>query len=138
MSDTGELVILMIVGLLLPLTMLGMGLLIWKTKPPYKDMFGYNSTYSQNNERLWNMGQELFGRYCTITYTVITVISILGGLVPIIFDIDHSIGQMINMIIQLVQFFSVFAVIGVTDIKLKKAYKDDEKVSENSNENFSD
>ena len=76
---------------MLPLTMLGMGLLIWKTKPPYKDMFGYNTTYSQKNERLWDMGQELFGRYCTITYSVITVLSILCGLIPIVFDINFYI-----------------------------------------------
>ena len=134
MGDTGELVILMAVGLMLPLTMLGMGLLIWKTKPPYKDMLGYNSAYSQKNERLWNMGQELYGKYCTITYTVILILSILGGLVPIFFDIDHSIGQLINIVIELVQFLSVFVVIGVTDGKLKKAMKKDE----NCDEKFSD
>ena len=126
MGETSELVILMVVGLMLPLTMLGMGLLIWKTKPPYKDMFGYNTTYSQKNERLWDMGQELFGRYCTITYSVITVLSILCGLIPIVFDINFYIGELIEMIIYLVQFFSVFAVIGVTDGKLKRALKKEE------------
>ena len=125
MGETSELVILMVVGLMLPLTMLGMGLLIWKTKPPYKDMFGYNSTYSHKNERLWDMGQELFGRYCTITYSVITVLSILCGLIPIVFDINFYIGELINMIIYLVQFLSVFAVIGVTDGKLKRAMKEE-------------
>ena len=117
----------MIVGLMLPLTMLGMGLLIWKTKPPYKDMFGYNTTYSQKNERLWNMGQELFGRYCTITYSVITVLSILCGLIPIVFDINFYIGELIEMIIYLAQFFSVFAVIGVTDGKLKRAMNNEDQ-----------
>ena len=127
MGETGELVIMMIVGLSLPVTMLGLGLLIWKTHPPYKDMFGYNSTYSQKNERLWNMGQELFGRYCTVTYSVMIVLSVICGLVPIIFDINVYIGQLINMIIQLVQFLSVFAVIGVTDGKLKKAMKNEKQ-----------
>ena len=130
MGENSELVILMVVGLMLPLTMLGMGLLIWKTKPPYKDMFGYNTTYSQKNERLWDMGQELFGRYCTITYSVITVLSILCGLIPIVFDINFYIGELIEMIIYLVQFFSVFAVIGVTDGKLKKAMKNEKQDEE--------
>ena len=127
----GDLVIMLVVGLMLPITMLGMGLLIWKTNPPYKDMFGYNSTYSQKNERLWKMGQELFGRYCTITYTVILIASILGGLVPIIFDINFYIGELINMFIYLAQFLSVFAVIGVTDGKLKKAFKEEESADQN-------
>lgn len=130
MGETSELVILMVVGLMLPLTMLGMGLLIWKTKPPYKDMFGYNTAYSQKNERLWAMGQELFGRYCTITYSVITVLSILCGLIPIVFDINFYIGELIEMIIYLVQFISVFAVIGVTDGKLKKAMKNENQDEE--------
>lgn len=127
MGETSELVILMVVGLMLPITMLGMGLLIWKTKPPYKDMFGYNSTYSHKNERLWNMGQELFGRYCTITYTVIIVLSILCGLIPIVFDINFYIGELMDMFMYLVQFLSVFAVIGVTDGKLKRALKKEEE-----------
>lgn len=130
MGETSELVILMVVGLMLPITMLGMGLLIWKTKPPYKDMFGYNTTYSQKNERMWNMGQELFGRYCTITYSVVIVLSILCGLIPIVFDINFYIGELINMIIYLVQFLSVFAVIGVTDGKLKKAMKNEKQDDE--------
>ena len=129
----GDLVIMLVVGLLLPITMLGMGLLIWKTRPPFNDLFGYRTTYSQKNERLWDMGQELFGKYCTVTYTVILILSVLCGLLPIVFDIDHSIGQIINAAMNLVQFFALFAVIGVTDRKLKKAMKesDNENVSEN-------
>lgn len=123
--DDGELVIMFVVGLLTPLTMLGLGLMIWKTRPPFNDIMGYRTTYSQKNERLWNMGQELFGRYCTLTYIVILGLSIISGLLPIVFKINGYIGGLINMAMYLVQFVSVFAVIGVTDGKLKKALKED-------------
>lgn len=125
-----DLVIMPVVGLLLPITMLIMGLVIWKTRPPYNDIMGYRTTYSQKNERLWNMGQELFGRYCTITYAVILGLSIISGLLPIVFKINSYIGELINMAMYLVQFISVFAVIGVTDGKLKKALHDSEDDNE--------
>lgn len=117
----GDLVIMFAVGLLLPITMLGIGLLIWMTHPPFNDITGYRTTYSQKNERLWNMGQELFGRYCTITYAVILGLSIISGLLPIVFKINRYVGGLINMGMYLVQFISVFALIGVTDGKLKRA-----------------
>lgn len=119
----GDLVIMLVVGLLLPLTMLGMGLLIWKTRPPFNDITGYRTTWSQKNERLWIMGQELFGRYCTITYAVILVLSILCGVIPIALHLDRYTAGLINAAMYLVQFFSVFAVIGVTDGKLKRSFK---------------
>lgn len=126
----GDLVIMFVVGLLLPITMLGVGLLIWKTKPPFNDITGYRTTYSQKNERLWNMGQELFGRYCTITYAVILGLSIISGLLPIVFKINRYAAVLINMGMYLVQFISVFAVIGVTDGKLKKAMRENEDYNE--------
>lgn len=121
----GDLVIMLVVGLLLPLTMLGLGLLIWKTHPPFNDITGYRTTWSQKNERLWNMGQELFGRYCTITYTVILVLSILCGVIPIALRMDRYTAGLINASMYLVQFVSVFAVIGVTDSKLKRSFKEE-------------
>lgn len=71
------------------------------------------------------MGQELFGRYCTVTYAVILGLSIISGLLPIVFKINRYVGGLINMGMYIVQFISVFAVIGVTDGKLKKALKED-------------
>lgn len=126
----GDLVIMLIVGLLLPITMLGLGLMIWKTRPPFNDIMGYRTTYSQKNERLWNMGQELFGRYCTITYVVILGLSIISGLLPIVFKINRYVGGLINMGMYIVQFISVFAVIGVTDGKLKKALQENKDDNE--------
>lgn len=120
----GDLVIMLVTGLPLPITMLILGLVIWKTRPPFNDITGYRTTYSQKNERLWNMGQELFGRYCTITYAVILGLSLISGIIPIVFTMDKYTAGIINVGMWLVQFFSVFVVIFVTEGKLKRALKE--------------
>lgn len=122
----GEPVIMLIVGLMVPITMLIMGLLIRKTRPPFNEITGCRTTYSRKNERLWNMGQELFGKYCTITYAVILGLSLISGLIPIVFGIDRYTAGIINAGMYLVQFVSVFAVIGVTEDKLKRAESGDD------------
>lgn len=121
----GDLVIMLVAGLLLPLTMLGLGLVIWRTRPPFNDIMGYRTSWSQKNERLWDMGQELFGRYCTITYAVILILSILCGVIPIVLHMNKYTAGLINTAMYIVQFISVFAVIGATDGKLKRSFNEE-------------
>ena len=121
----GELVIQLIAGLLLPVTFLILGLIIWKTHPPMGDMFGYRTKWSRKNERLWDMGQELFGRYLTITYAVILGISVITNIAPMILHIDKLMVSVMNSAMYLVQFTAFFAVAGVTDGRLKRAFKKD-------------
>lgn len=123
----GDLVILLVSSLFLPITMLILGLVVWRTRPPFNDIMGYRTTWSQKNERLWNMGQELFGRYCTITYAVISGISVIMSVIPMIFDIDKLMISVMNSAMYLVQFTALFAVIGVTDGKLKRSFKQERK-----------
>lgn len=109
----GDNVIIAVVDMLLPLTMLGLGLMIWLTKPGYGDALGYRTTWSLKSKETWERAQGLFGRLCTITYAVISFISLVAGLVPIIWKLDIS--GIITCVLYLVQFVSVFVVIGVTD-----------------------
>lgn len=109
----GDNVIIAVVDMLLPLTMLGLGLMIWLTKPGYGDVFGYRTTWSLKSKETWERAQGIFGRFCTITYAVISFISLIVGLVPIIWRLDIS--GIITCVLYLVQFVSVFVVIGVTD-----------------------
>lgn len=129
----GDLVIQLVCGLLVPITILIAGLVIWKTHPPFNDMFGYRTTWSQKNERLWNMGQELFGRYCTITYAVILSLSVIMGVAPMIFHIDKYISVM-NMAMYLVQFAALPAVMAVTDGRLKREFNKGGESDDSANE----
>lgn len=118
-------VIIAVVNMLLPLTMLGLGLMIWLTKPGYGDALGYRTTWSLKSKETWERAQGLFGRLCTITYAVISFISLIAGLVPIIWRLDISV--IIACVLNLVQFFSVFVVIGVTDGIVKREFDKDGK-----------
>lgn len=121
----GDNVIIAVVNMLLPLTMLGLGLMIWLTKPGYGDMFGYQTTWSLKSKETWERAQGIFGRLCTVTYAVISFISLIAGLVPIIWKIDKDVSGIIVCVLYLVQFFSVFAVIGVTDGIVKREFNKD-------------
>lgn len=119
----GDNVIIAVVNMLLPLTMLGLGLMIWLTKPGYGDMFGYRTTWSLKSKETWERAQGLFGKICTITYAVISFISLIAGIVPIIWKSDIS--GIIVCALYLVQFFSVFVVIGVTDGIVSREFNKD-------------
>ena len=108
----GDNVIIAVVDMLLPLTMLGLGLMIWLTKPGYGDILGYRTTWSLKSKETWERAQFLFGKICTIVYAVISVISLICGIVPIIWKSDIGI---ITCVLYLVQFVSVFVIIRVTD-----------------------
>lgn len=123
MSDN---VIIAVVDMLLPLTMLGLGLMIWLTKPGYGDAFGYRTTWSLKSKESWERAQGLFGRLCTITYAVLSFLSLIAGLVPIIIKTDNEyIAGIISGILSFVQFVSVFVVIGVTDGIVKREFDKD-------------
>ena len=111
----GDNVVIAVCNMLLPLTMLGLGLMIRLTKPGYGDMLGYRTTWSLKSKETWERAQKLFGSICTVTYAVISFISLVLGIVPIVGGFDKYTTGVIGCALTLVQFVSVFVVIGVTD-----------------------
>ena len=118
-------VIYAIENMLLPLMLLGTGAIIWKTKPGYKDMFAYHTTTAEKNEQMWNRAQELFGRICTITYAVLSAVTLIVGLIPIICGLDKSIGVVICDFLVVVNIVPMFVFIGIVEITLKKEFDKD-------------
>lgn len=116
----GEKVIIAVCNIFLPLTILGLGLMVWKTHPPFGDMFGYRTTQSQKSPEAWELAQALFGRYCTLTYAVLSALTLIASVIPIIFKLDELVVMWIFTIVNLVDFIALFVVIGVTDSKVKK------------------
>lgn len=119
----GDNVILAVCNMLLPLTMLGLGLMIWLTKPGYGDIFGYRTTVSLKNPQTWSRAQGLFGKICTITYAALSFLTLIAGIVPIILKFDKYTSGLISAIVNCVSFVAVFVVIGVTDGIVKKEFK---------------
>lgn len=104
----------------LPLTILGLGLMVWKTHPPFGDMFGYRTTQSQKSPEAWNMAQALFGKSCTLTYAVLSFITLIAGLVPIFFKVNETAADWIFTAVNIVNFVTLFILIFITDSKVKK------------------
>lgn len=115
----GENVILCVCNMLVPITMLILGLVIWKTMPGYGDLIGYRTTYSLKNETLWNIAQYCFGKSCTITFAVMSFLSLLASLVLIFFEVDKEILGIISVFVTLIQSVALFVVIFITEHKLK-------------------
>lgn len=115
-----EKVILTVCNMFLPLTILGLGLMVWKTHPPFGDMFGYRTTQSQKSPEAWNMAQALFGKSCTLTYAVLSFITLIASLVPIFFKVDETAADWIFTAVNIVNFVTLFVLIFITDSKVKK------------------
>lgn len=125
----GEKIIFALCNMFLPLTILALGLVVWKTHPPFGDMFGYRTTQSQKSPEAWDIAQALFGRSCTLTYAVLSFLTLIAGLVPIFFKVDEMAEAWIITAVNIVDFAALFVLIFITDSKLKKltAEKDDPK-----------
>lgn len=108
----------------LPLTILGLGLMIWKTHPPFGDPLGYRTAQSQKSPEAWELSQALFGRYCTLTYAVLSGITLIASVIPLLFQFDDIVASWIVCVANIVDFLALFVVIGVVDHTVKKALSD--------------
>lgn len=123
----GESIIIAVCNMLLPLTMLGLGLMVWKTRPPYGDIFGYRTTQSLKSPETWEMAQALFGRFCTLTYAVLCAVTLIASLVPIFVKTDDTVMMWIVTAVNTVDFIALFFIIGFVDHTVKKAFPDNKK-----------
>lgn len=115
-------VVIAIVNMLTPLTMLGLGLMIWRTRPEYRSLFGYHTTWAEKTEETWNFAQELFGRLCTITYAIMSALTLIAGLIPVIARLDEGWVTIINGIASFVDLIPLFVIIFIVEGKLMKNF----------------
>lgn len=121
----GERIICAFVNMLLPLTLLGLGLMIWLTKPSYGDAFGYRTTWSLKSKETWTLAQELFGRICTRVYAVLSFFTLISGVIPIILKADEIALSIVVMAVNLADFIALFVIIGIVDEKVKRRFDKD-------------
>lgn len=113
-------IIVAVCNMFMPLTILGLGLMVWKTHPPFGDMFGYRTTQSQKSPEAWVMAQALFGKSCTLTYAILSFLTLIAGLVTIFFKVGETAETWIITAVNIVDFAALFVVIFITDSKVKK------------------
>lgn len=114
-----------VVNMFLPLTMLGMGLMIWRTKPGYRDLFGYRTTWAGKSEEAWDFAQELFGRLCTKSFAIASFLTLVAGLIPVIARLDESWGTIICVVVSFADTILMFVIIFIVEEKLKRNFDKD-------------
>ena len=120
----GKTILIAVVNMLLPLTMLGFGLVIWTTRPPFGDMFGYRSKQSLKSPEAWEIAQAVFGRYCTLTYTVLCPLTLIVSLLPLFVEFDELGVSILVMAVNFVNVIAFAYVVGVTESTVKKHTND--------------
>lgn len=118
----GEKVIIAVCNMFMPLTILGLGLMVWKTHPPFGDLFGYRTTQSQKSPEAWDMAQALFGRYCTMTYAILSALTLIASVIPLVFKVNDIVTALIVTAVNTVDFAALFVVIGIVEHTVKKAF----------------
>lgn len=124
----GEKILVAVCNMFLPLTILGLGLMVWKTHPPFGDIFGYRTTQSQKSPEAWDMAQALFGKSCTLTYAVLSFFTLIAGLVPIFFKVDEMTTTWIVTVANTVDFAALFVVIFITERKVKTYFNEGDRL----------
>lgn len=121
----GENIIIAVCDMFLPLTMLGLGLMIRLTKPGYGDAFGYRTTWSLKSKETWVRAQGLFGSICTKVYAVLSFLTLLSGVMIGIADADDLALTIAVNSVNLVNFIALFVIIGITDGIVKREFDKD-------------
>ncbi|MCM1166984.1 MAG: SdpI family protein [Lachnospiraceae bacterium] len=122
----GESVIIAVCDMFLPLTLLGLGLMVWLTKPDYGNVFGYRTTWSLKSGETWERAQGVFGKMCTMTYAALSFLTLVSGLLPIIIGgFDEYVTEILVTAVNLTNVLALFAVIGATEGIVKREFDKD-------------
>lgn len=118
-------VIMLLTNLIIPLTLMIIG--VWfKTNPPdFGSGIGYNTTLSNKNALTWDTAQRIFGRYALIFAPVTLIIGIASGVTGIVLHLPKNPSVILMAAIITVQSILIFAGIVLTESKLKKAFNED-------------
>ncbi|MEG2456803.1 MAG: SdpI family protein [Clostridia bacterium] len=117
-------IFMLIMVLLVPLTMLGFGILFIK-KPPKKIncLYGYRTAMSMKNDDTWKFAHNYCGKIWFSCGITLLIVSSLAFVVPtIIFDFALAKSGMIGGIILVVQVIPLLASIIPVESALNKTF----------------
>lgn len=119
----GEYIVLLICELLCPITMLILGLFIWRFPAEYKSMFGYHTTAAERSPEAWAAAQGYFGMRLVISQIPVIIIMVVTWVVScVILKLSEEAVDGIAMVITIVPIVVVFIVAGMTESMLKKYF----------------
>ncbi len=119
----GEYIVLLICELLCPLTMLLIGLFIWRFPAEYRSMFGYHTTAAERSPEAWAAAQGYFGIRMVIAQIPIIVIMVVSWVIScVILKLSEDAVAAIAMVLTAVPVIVVFVVAGMTEKMLKRCF----------------
>lgn len=114
-------IFMLVLNLLIPLTMIGFGLLFLKKAPKNINFaFGYRTEMSMKNRETW----EFAHRYCGRLWLVIGLALLPVSALPMIFTVgkgENTIGT-VGAAVELIQLIFLIAPIFPTEAALKRAF----------------
>ena len=119
----GEYVVLLICELLCPLTMLLIGVFLWRFPAEYKSMFGYHTAAAERSPEAWAAAQGYFGIRMVIAQIPVIIIMVVTWVIScVIMKLGEDAVAAIAMVLTAVPIVVVFIVVGMTERMLKKYF----------------
>lgn len=109
-------------NMILPLTMLGSGIFILLGHPPYNAFFGYHTSASHKSPQAWVRAQYLFGFICTVSFAVLSILTLFAGIIQVVFKFDKNTVGIITTSAIILSVAAIFAAIAITEISLAREF----------------
>lgn len=115
-------VLFLLAELPVPIIIMAFSASIWRNPPKREENFGYRTKRALRSESAWNYAQELYGRICTITFAIMSALTLIAGLIPVIARLDEGRGAIISGMVFLADLILMFVIIFIVEGKLKKNF----------------
>lgn len=101
----------------------------WSMKrcPPKLGENGYNTKRSRKSEEAWEFAQTAYGHYATVTFAVMSAITLAVGLTAIFLNFSETAGFVTFLAVTLAQVAALFVLIMVIEHQLKEKFDEDGK-----------
>ena len=119
----GEYVVLLICELLCPLTMLLIGVFLWRFPAEYRSIWGYHTTAAERSPEAWAAAQGYFGMRMVIAQIPVIIIMVVTWVIScVIMKLGEDAVAAIAMVLTAVPMIVVFVVVGMTEKMLKRCF----------------
>lgn len=101
----------------------------WSMKrcPPKLGENGYNTKRSRKSEEAWEFAQTAYGHYATVTFAVMSAITLAVGLTAIFLNFGETAGFVTFLAVTFAQIAVLFITIAVIERQLKEKFDEDGK-----------
>lgn len=125
-ENTFSNVMFLIGELTTPLIIMAFAWSMWKS-PPKLGENGYNTRRSRKSEEAWEFAQTAYGRYATITFAVMSALTLAAGLTAIFLNFGETAGFVTFLAVTFAQIAVLFITIAVIERQLKEKFDEDGK-----------